>query len=133
MQHRRIFPASAAALIAGHRSSLPGSHTTPTAAGYCTEVADGRCCDRSRKALKLGVLGAMLALGLSLSGGAFAAGKTVFVVVGASPGAEVARALHADGIEWTFVIPLSSIDPNPGHEGQRGGGRDRPATPAAAG
>ena len=33
-------------------------------------------------------------------------------MVGASLGAEVARTIHADGIEWRFEIPLASLDPN---------------------
>jgi two-component sensor histidine kinase len=33
-------------------------------------------------------------------------------MVGASLGAEVKRALHDDGIEWTFDIPFASLDPD---------------------
>ncbi|HTJ55972.1 MAG TPA: sensor histidine kinase [Devosiaceae bacterium] len=40
-------------------------------------------------------------------------------MVGTSLAAEVERILHADGIEWRFVIPLASLDPSgrvePGH------------------
>jgi two-component sensor histidine kinase len=35
-------------------------------------------------------------------------------MVGASLGAQVARTLHADGIEWDFEIPVTGLDPNKG-------------------
>jgi two-component sensor histidine kinase len=54
-------------------------------------------------------------------------------MVGASLGAEVERALHSDGIEWTFVIPLASIEPGGGPDGRRREGGDQPPAPAAAG
>jgi two-component sensor histidine kinase len=37
-------------------------------------------------------------------------------MVGRSLGAEVKRTVHEDGLEWTFAIPVSAIDPNTGPE-----------------
>lgn len=37
-------------------------------------------------------------------------------MVGRSLGAEVKRTIHADGLEWTFAIPVSGIDPGKGPE-----------------
>jgi len=56
-------------------------------------------------------------------------------MVGSSLGAEVARTLHADGIEWRFDIPLASLDPNRQPAGRENADRDDeeapPARPAA--
>lgn len=44
-------------------------------------------------------------------------GTTVLeAMVGRSLGAEVKRTVHDDGLEWTFAIPTSSIDPSKGPE-----------------
>ena len=37
-------------------------------------------------------------------------------MVGRSLGAEVRRTIHPDGLEWTFAIPTSAIDPSKGPE-----------------
>lgn len=37
-------------------------------------------------------------------------------MVGTSLGAEVTRTLHPDGIEWLFLIPLESLDPDHGKD-----------------
>jgi two-component sensor histidine kinase len=37
-------------------------------------------------------------------------------MVGRSLGAEVRRIIHEDGLEWTFAIPTSAVDPSQGPE-----------------
>jgi two-component sensor histidine kinase len=37
-------------------------------------------------------------------------------MVGRSLGAEVKRTVHDDGLEWTFAIPVTAIDPSKGPE-----------------
>jgi two-component sensor histidine kinase len=37
-------------------------------------------------------------------------------MVGRSLGAEVKRTIHEDGLEWTFAIPTSAVDPSKGPE-----------------
>ena len=58
-------------------------------------------------------------------------------MVGSSLGATVERALHVDGIEWTFEIPLAGLDPDRTPEGRVGDGmrggdpRGAPTQPSA--
>lgn len=65
-----------------------------------------------KKTLKLGALGAILALALPLSGGAFAATNTVLLVVGASPGGDTDRLARGIAKEMGPMLKQSVIVEN---------------------